>query len=112
MGQPIIENLEDRKGHTMRDWICLDSTNREIYRRFFNFLSLTVDDTVLAHSVHLLLPRQGQNVHEEKIRKMVIANGESLVIRCDAQSPLFMSQLPGAVHEGADPCCVCGRLSD
>jgi len=64
---PIIENLEDFKGHTLREWVSMESTQREIYRRFRNFLTTSVDE-------------HGNNVHGERIKTMCENNGESLVI--------------------------------
>ncbi len=49
-------------GHTLREWVSMESTQREIYRRFRNFL-------------------KGNNVHAERIKTMCENNGESLVIR-------------------------------
>eukprot|EP00043_Microstomoeca_roanoka_P004604 m.50719 g.50719 ORF g.50719 m.50719 type:complete len:889 (-) comp12568_c0_seq1:304-2970(-) len=65
--QTVIENLEDRKGHTLRQWITMEPTRREIYNRFKNFLR-TATDT------------HGQSIYGKRIRDMCEANGESLVV--------------------------------
>ena len=53
-----IDNLEDTKGHSVRDWVSLLAPNREIFNRFKNFLRTFVD-------------AKGHNVYKEKIRQMV-----------------------------------------
>lgn len=65
--EPVIENLEDRKGHSLADWVTMESPRKEIYRRFKLFLKTFVD-------------ARGNNVHAEKIKHMCQTNGESLVI--------------------------------
>lgn len=52
-----IENLEDMKGHSVREWVSLAAPRLEIYNRFKNFLCTFVDD-------------KGHNVYREKIRQM------------------------------------------
>eukprot|EP00042_Codosiga_hollandica_P055422 m.775740 g.775740 ORF g.775740 m.775740 type:complete len:908 (+) comp59111_c2_seq2:88-2811(+) len=64
---PIIENLEDLKGNTLREWVCMESTSKEIHRRFRSFLTTYLDD-------------QGNNIHAARIKSMCESNGESLVI--------------------------------
>eukprot|EP01137_Pigoraptor_chileana_P035579 Opistho-2@29835 len=63
---PRVENLEDRKGHPLREWISMEGPRREIYLRFRSFLTSFIDKDV--------------NVHAETIRNMCNKNGESLVI--------------------------------
>ena len=53
-----IDNLEDTKGHSVRDWVLLLAPNREIFNRFKNFLRTFVD-------------AKGHNLYKEKIRQMV-----------------------------------------
>ena len=65
--EQFIENLEDRKGYSLREWVLLDLPNREIERRFRNFLNTFVDE-------------HGENVHATKIKAMCEANAESLVV--------------------------------
>ncbi|CAH2312020.1 DNA replication licensing factor MCM2 [Pelobates cultripes] len=62
-----IENLEDMKGHTVREWVSMVATRLEIYHRFKNFLRTHVDE-------------HGHNVFKEKISDMCKENKESLVV--------------------------------
>jgi DNA replication licensing factor MCM2 len=67
--EPIesIENLDVMKGHGLREWVKMIGPRTEIYNRFKNFLKTIVDDG-------------GHNVFREKIRYMVEANHQSLVV--------------------------------
>lgn len=62
-----IENLEDTKGHSVREWVSLLAPRTEIFNRFKNFLRTFVDE-------------KGHNLYKEKIRQMVEGNKESLVV--------------------------------
>ena len=62
-----IENLEDMKGHTVREWVSMLAPRTEIYNRFKNFLRTFVDD-------------KGHSLYKEKIRQMVEGNKESLSV--------------------------------
>ncbi|XP_052065124.1 DNA replication licensing factor mcm2-like [Mytilus californianus] len=62
-----IENLEDMKGHSVREWVSMLGPKTEIKNRFKNFLRTFVD-------------QKGHNVYREKIRQMVEANKESLIV--------------------------------
>uniref|UniRef100_A0A8C3AAW2 DNA replication licensing factor MCM2 n=1 Tax=Cyclopterus lumpus TaxID=8103 RepID=A0A8C3AAW2_CYCLU len=62
-----IENLEDMKGHTVREWASMAAPRLEIYNRFKNFLRTHVDEN-------------GHNVFKEKISDMCKENKESLVV--------------------------------
>ncbi|KAI0232086.1 DNA replication licensing factor mcm2 [Lamellibrachia satsuma] len=62
-----IENLEDMKGHSVREWVCMLAPRTEIFNRFKNFLRTFVD-------------MNGHNIYKEKIRQMVEGNKESLVV--------------------------------
>ncbi|XP_077458979.1 DNA replication licensing factor MCM2 [Stigmatopora argus] len=62
-----IENLEDMKGHTVREWVSMPAPRLEIYNRFKNFLRTHVDEN-------------GHNVFKEKIGDMCKENKESLVV--------------------------------
>ena len=53
-----IENLEDMKGHSVREWVSMLAPKTEIKNRFKNFLRTFVDT-------------KGHNVYREKIRQMV-----------------------------------------
>uniref|UniRef100_A0A3Q3W764 DNA replication licensing factor MCM2 n=1 Tax=Mola mola TaxID=94237 RepID=A0A3Q3W764_MOLML len=62
-----IENLEDMKGHTVREWVSMVAPRLEIYNRFKNFLRTHVDEN-------------GHNVFKERISDMCKDNKESLVV--------------------------------
>ncbi|XP_059171812.1 DNA replication licensing factor mcm2-like isoform X2 [Physella acuta] len=62
-----IENLEDMKGHSVREWVAMLGPKTEIKHRFKNFLRTYVD-------------QKGSNVYRQKIQQMVEGNKESLVI--------------------------------
>lgn len=62
-----IENLEDMKGHSVREWVAMLGPKTEIKHRFKNFLRTYVD-------------QRGHSVYREKIRQMVEGNKESLVV--------------------------------
>ena len=53
-----IENLEDMKGHSVREWVTLSGPRLEVKTRFKLFLKTFVDSN-------------GQSVYREKIRQMV-----------------------------------------
>lgn len=53
-----IENLEDMKGHSVREWVSLAGPRLEVKTRFKLFLKTFVDSN-------------GQSVYREKIRQMV-----------------------------------------
>ena len=61
-----IENLEDMKGHSVREWVSMVQPRTEIYNRFKNFLRTFVD-------------QKGHNLYKEKIRQMV--EGEPVILR-------------------------------
>lgn len=52
-----IENLEDMKGHSVREWVSMAAPRLEIYHRFKNFLKTHVDE-------------HGHNVFKERISDM------------------------------------------
>uniref|UniRef100_A0A8C6YJJ1 DNA replication licensing factor MCM2 n=1 Tax=Naja naja TaxID=35670 RepID=A0A8C6YJJ1_NAJNA len=62
-----IENLEDMKGHSVREWVSMAAPRLEIYHRFKNFLKTHVDD-------------HGHNVFKERISDMCKENKESVVV--------------------------------
>ncbi|XP_068598516.1 DNA replication licensing factor MCM2 [Brachionichthys hirsutus] len=62
-----IENLEDMKGHTVREWVSMVAPRLEIHNRFKNFLRTHVDEN-------------GHNVFKAKINDMCKENKESLVV--------------------------------
>lgn len=59
-----IENLEDTKGHTVREWVSMLGPRTEIYNRFKNFLRTFVD-------------AKGHNVYKDEIRQMCEENKQS-----------------------------------
>ena len=61
-----IENLEDMKGHSVREWVSLAAPRLEIKNRFKQFLKTFVDE-------------QGHSLYREKIRQMCEGNGIILV---------------------------------
>lgn len=52
-----IENLEDMRGHSVKEWVSLIGPRTEIYNRFKNFLRTFVDD-------------KGHSLYREKIKQM------------------------------------------
>jgi DNA replication licensing factor MCM2 len=56
-----IENLEDTKGHTIKEWVCMIGPRTEIANRFKNFLRTYTSS-------------RGQHVFQEKIRRMCESN--------------------------------------
>jgi len=56
-----IENLEDTKGHTVKEWVQMPAPRFEILNRFKNFLRTSVD-------------AKGNNIFKEKIKQMVEGN--------------------------------------
>uniref|UniRef100_A0A6I8PI15 DNA replication licensing factor MCM2 n=1 Tax=Ornithorhynchus anatinus TaxID=9258 RepID=A0A6I8PI15_ORNAN len=62
-----IENLEDLKGHSVREWVSMAGPRLEIHHRFKNFLRTHVDG-------------HGHNVFKERISDMCKENRESLVV--------------------------------
>lgn len=56
-----IENLEDTKGHTIKEWVCMIGPRTEIANRFKNFLRTFTNN-------------RGQYVFQEKIRRMCESN--------------------------------------
>ncbi|EHA97933.1 DNA replication licensing factor MCM2 [Heterocephalus glaber] len=62
-----IENLEDLKGHSVREWVSMVGPRLEIHHCFKNFLRTHVDS-------------HGHNVFKERISDMCKENRESLVV--------------------------------
>ncbi|RWS13295.1 DNA replication licensing factor mcm2-like isoform X1 [Dinothrombium tinctorium] len=62
-----IENLEDTRGLTVREWVVQIGPKREIYNRFKNFLRTYVDE-------------KGKNLFREKIRQMSEENKQSFEV--------------------------------
>lgn len=62
-----IENLEDTKGHTVKEWVTMQAPKLEILNRFKSFLRTSVDD-------------KGNYRFREKIKQMVEENKESLIV--------------------------------
>jgi DNA replication licensing factor MCM2 len=62
-----IENLEDTRGMTVREWVVQIAPKREIYNRFKNFLRTCTDE-------------KGRNVFRDKIRTMSEENKQSFEV--------------------------------
>lgn len=62
-----IENLEDTKGHTVKEWVSMLGPRTEIANRFKNFLRTFVD-------------AGGQHVYRDRIRRMCEQNKASFVV--------------------------------
>uniref|UniRef100_A0A8C1FGU2 DNA replication licensing factor MCM2 n=1 Tax=Cyprinus carpio carpio TaxID=630221 RepID=A0A8C1FGU2_CYPCA len=69
-----IENLEDMKGHTVREWVSMAAPRLEIYHRFKNFLRTHVDE-------------HGHNVFKERISDMC-KGGWRMVVWESSTKPL------------------------
>lgn len=52
-----IENLEDTKGLSVREWVSMLGPRTEIYNRFKNFLRTFVNE-------------KGHNIYKDEIRQM------------------------------------------
>lgn len=62
-----IENLEDTKGHSIKEWVSMMGPRTEICNRFKNFLRNYVDD-------------KGNFVYRDRIRRMCEQNKSSFVV--------------------------------
>lgn len=62
-----IENLEDTRGMTVREWVVQMAPKREIYNRFKNFLRTSTDE-------------KGRNIFRDKIRAMSQENRQSFEV--------------------------------
>ncbi|KAG5683240.1 hypothetical protein PVAND_012533 [Polypedilum vanderplanki] len=62
-----IENLEDTKGHTIKEWVSMLGPRTEIANRFKNFLRTFVDE-------------KGQQTYRDRIRKMCEQNKSSFIV--------------------------------
>ncbi len=62
-GETFIENLEDRKGHSVREWVLMDMPRREIHRRFKNFLTTFLDSSVSLSPLSLSLSLSLSSMH-------------------------------------------------
>jgi DNA replication licensing factor MCM2 len=63
----VIENLEDLKGHSVREWVSMPSPRLEIKNRFKNFLRSFYDES-------------DNPVYKEKIKQMAEANKSSIIV--------------------------------
>lgn len=66
-GMESMENLEDTKGYTIREWVAQAAPRKEVYNRFRNFLRTYVD-------------AQGKNLYQEKIKEMCHKNKASFEV--------------------------------
>ncbi|GFY75172.1 DNA replication licensing factor Mcm2 [Trichonephila inaurata madagascariensis] len=62
-----IENLEDMRGHTVKEWVNMLGPKTEIYNRFKNFLRTFIDE-------------KGHNLYREKISQMCKENRQSFEV--------------------------------
>lgn len=62
-----IENLEDTKGHTIKEWVTLLGPRTEIANRFKHFLRTFVDE-------------KGQHTYRDRINRMCEQNKSSFVV--------------------------------
>lgn len=62
-----IENLEDTKGHSIKEWVSLLGPRVEIENRFRNFIKTFVDE-------------KGQHVYRDRIKRMCEQNKASLTV--------------------------------
>uniref|UniRef100_A0A182PM87 DNA replication licensing factor MCM2 n=1 Tax=Anopheles epiroticus TaxID=199890 RepID=A0A182PM87_9DIPT len=62
-----IENLEDTKGHSIKEWVSMLAPRTEISNRFNSFLRTFVDE-------------KGHYVYRERIRRMCEQNNSSFVV--------------------------------
>ncbi|XP_047099077.1 DNA replication licensing factor Mcm2 [Schistocerca piceifrons] len=62
-----LENLEDTKGHPIREWVCMLGPRTEIMNRFRHFLRTYTN-------------KKGQAVYKDRIRRMCEYNQSSFVV--------------------------------
>ncbi|GFR02207.1 DNA replication licensing factor mcm2 [Trichonephila clavata] len=62
-----IENLEDMRGHSVKEWVNMLGPKTEIYNRFKNFLRTFIDE-------------KGHNLYREKISQMCKENRQSFEV--------------------------------
>ena len=62
-----VENIEDMRGHSVREWVSMQGPRQEIKNRFKQFLRTFIDDS-------------GVNVFREKIKQMCELNKQSLIV--------------------------------
>ena len=62
-----VENIEDMRGHSVREWVSMQGPRQEIKNRFKQFLRTFIDDS-------------GVNVFREKIKQMCEMNKQSLIV--------------------------------
>ncbi|KAI0988504.1 hypothetical protein GJ496_010739 [Pomphorhynchus laevis] len=87
-----IENLEDTKGYTIREWVSMIGPRTEIYNRFKNFLKTHTD-------------ANNKNYFRERIRNLVEGNKQSIIVDYDMLStfdPVISFFLPEAPREILD----------
>ena len=68
----MIENLDELRGHSVREWVSMAAPRAEIKARFKRFLATYVNEN-------------GANVYREKIRQMCESkfnSYHSLMCRC------------------------------
>lgn len=86
-----IENLEDQRGHTVREWVSMAVPRAEIKARFKRFLATHIEN--------------GTNIYREKIRQMCEENKESIVVNYSALASVehvvayFLPEAPAEMLE-------------
>ena len=56
----MIENLEDMKGHSVREWVSMAGPRMEIKNRFKHFLRTFEDGSVCVYKVKITQMCEGQ----------------------------------------------------
>ena len=62
-----VENIEDMRGHSVREWVSMQGPRQEVKNKFKQFLRTFIDDN-------------GVNVFREKIKQMCEMNKQSLIV--------------------------------
>lgn len=80
-GPEMIENLEDMKGHSVREWVSMAAPRAEIKARFKKFLRTYINE-------------HGVNVYKEKIRQM--CEGQTQHLSCALKLSSLLSNCSNA----------------
>ena len=63
----MLQNLDDLRGHSVREWVSMSAPRAEIKTRFKRFLATYVDEF-------------GTNVYREKIRQMCESESRCIIV--------------------------------
>ena len=80
----MIENLDELRGHSVREWVSMAAPRAEIKARFKRFLATYVNEN-------------GANVYREKIRQMCESkfnSCHSLMCRCMSVTHVYPGMQP------------------